>query len=133
HWEAGRPKQAIDVLETALKKGAPDRDIRIRLGLYLAESHIDSGRAIKLLEGLPPTDVEALNGLGVALADAGRDGDATKTFERVVALDAGNGIAYQNLASIALKQALSSPASRRDALLRDAERLARQAIETDPA
>ena len=109
YWEAGQPQRAIDVLEAGLKNGAPDRDIRIRLGLYLAESHIDSGRAIKLLEGLPPTDVEALNGLGVALADAGRDTDATKTFERVVALDAGNGIAYQNLASIALKQALAAP------------------------
>jgi tetratricopeptide (TPR) repeat protein len=133
HWEAGQPQRAIDVLEAGLENGAPDRDIRIRLGLYLAESHIDSGRAIKLLEGLPPTDVEALNGLGVALADAGRDGDATKTFERVVALDAGNGIAYQNLASIALKQALRSAASERDARLREAERLARQAIDTDPA
>ena len=133
YWEAGQPQRAIDVLEAGLKNGAPDRDIRIRLGLYLAESHIDGGRAITLLEGLPPTDVEALNGLGVALADAGRDNDATKTFERVVALDAGNGIAYQNLASIALKQALNSAGSLREARIRDAERLARQAIETDPA
>src|SRR4029450_1669966 len=133
YWEAGRPQRAIDVLEAGLKNGAPDRDIRIRLGLYLAESHIDSGRAITLLEGLPPTDVEALNGLGVALADAGRGDDGTKTCERVVALDAGNGIAYQNLASIALKQALNSAGSLREGRIRDAERLARQGTGSEPA
>jgi len=133
HWDAGRPREAIAVLETALKKGAPDRDIRIRLGLYLAESHIDSARAIKLLEGLPPTDVEALNGLGVALADAGRDTDAAQTFNRVIALDAGNGIAYQNLASLMLKSALGSHGADRVARLGEAERLARKALDTDPA
>jgi len=133
HWEAGRPRQAIEALETALKNGAPDRDIRIRLGLYLAESHIDSKRAIQLLEGLPPTDVEALNGLGVALGDAGRDADAGQAFRRVLALDPGNGLAYQNLASLMLKQALSTSGADRASRLREAERLARQALDIDPA
>ena len=65
-WEAGDPHSAIAALETALKNGEPDRDIRIRLGLYLAESGIDPPRAIALLEHMPEDDVEALNGLGVA-------------------------------------------------------------------
>jgi arylsulfatase A-like enzyme/Flp pilus assembly protein TadD len=133
YWEAGDPRQAIATLEQGLKNGAPDRDIRIRLGLYLAESHIDSGRAIKLLEGMPPTDVEALNGLGVAYGDAGRHAEAMQTFKRVLALDPGNGLAYQNLASIALKEALASSGRARSEQLLDAEQFARQAIRADPA
>jgi arylsulfatase A-like enzyme/Tfp pilus assembly protein PilF len=131
-WEAGDPRQAITTLEQGLKNGAPDRDIRIRLGLYLAESHVDSGRAITLLEGMPSTDVEALNGLGVAYGDAGRHADATRTFQRVLTLDPGNGIAYQNLASIALKEALGSGGARQSKL-KEAEQLARKALDADPS
>ena len=133
YWEAGDPRRAISTLEHGLKNGAPDRDIRIRLGLYLAESHIDSGRAIKLLEGMPTTDVEALNGLGVAYGDAGRHTEATETFKRVLALDPGNGLAFQNLASIALKEALAGAGPTRSNRLLDAEQFARQAIRADPA
>jgi Flp pilus assembly protein TadD len=133
-WQAGDPRQAIAVLEKGLASGAPDRDIRIRLGIYLAESHIDSAKAIRLLEGMSAEDVEALNGLGVAYGDAGRSADALRTFRQILALDATNGIAYQNLASIVLRDAL---ASRHDAerrgKLQEAERHARKAIEVDPA
>ena len=51
--ESGQPGAAIATLEKALKHGAPDRDIRIRLGLYLAESGTDIARAIKRARGLP--------------------------------------------------------------------------------
>jgi arylsulfatase A-like enzyme/Flp pilus assembly protein TadD len=138
YWETGRPDIAVATLERALKQGAPDRDVRIRLGLYLSESGIDTARAIKLLETMPPTDVEALNGLGVAYGGAGRYADAIRTFNRVLALDPTNGLAYQNRASMVLRQALSSgpapsgPASAQ-AKLQEAERLARRAIEIDPA
>jgi arylsulfatase A-like enzyme/Flp pilus assembly protein TadD len=134
YWEAGRPQPAIATLEKALASGAPDRDVRIRLGLYLAESHTDSGRAIKLLEGMPPDDVEALNGLGVAYGDAGRFDDAIGTFRQVLALDPTNGIAYQNLASMVLRQALGAKGEGdRRTKLQDAERFARQALDADPA
>jgi len=66
YWEGGRPQVAISSLEHALSSGAPDRDVRIRLGIYLAETHADSAKAIKLLEGMSAEDVEALNGLGIA-------------------------------------------------------------------
>ncbi|HET7698399.1 MAG TPA: sulfatase-like hydrolase/transferase [Vicinamibacterales bacterium] len=133
-WQAGDPRQAIAVLEKGLSSGAPDRDIRIRLGIYLAESHIDSGKAIRLLEGMSAEDVEALNGLGVAYGDAGRSADALRTFRQILALDPTNGIAYQNLASIVLREALATrvePA--RGARLQEAEAHARKAIEVDPA
>ena len=133
-WEAGDPRQAIAVLEKGLSSGAPDRDIRIRLGIYLAESHTDSAKAIRLLEGMSAEDVEALNGLGVAYGDAGRYADAMRTFRQILALDATNGLAYQNLASMVLREALASRAEpERSTRLREAEAHARKAIDVDPA
>ncbi len=133
HWETGQPQVAVATLERALKNGAPDRDVRIRLGLYLSESGVDPARAIKLLETMPPTDVEASNGLGVAYAAAGRYDDAIRAFNRVLALDPTNAIAYQNLASMVLRQALAGgPARSGPAMLQEAERLARKALEADP-
>jgi arylsulfatase A-like enzyme/Tfp pilus assembly protein PilF len=138
HWETGRPEVAVRTLEQALKNGAPDRDVRIRLGLYLSESGIDGARAIKLLETMPPTDVEALNGLGVAYGGAGRFADAIKAFNRVLALDPTNALAHQNIASMVLRQALSSRTALSEragvqAKMQEAESFARRAIELDPA
>jgi tetratricopeptide (TPR) repeat protein len=107
HWEAGRPQQAIATLEQGLRNGAPDRDLRVRLGIYLAESGADPARAIAVLEGLPHDDVEALNSLGIAYGAAGRYGDAISTFDRVLELDPTNALAYQNLASMTLREALA--------------------------
>jgi tetratricopeptide (TPR) repeat protein len=133
HWEAGDVRAAVEVLESGLRNGAPDRDIRVRLAVYMAESGIDPTRAVALLEGMPAADAEAQNSLGVALTHAGRLPAATEAFRRVVALDPTNGIALQNLASIALRQALSAAApSARSAGLNEAETLARQALAADP-
>ena len=134
YWESGEPQPAIAVLEKGLSAGAPDRDIRIRLGLYLAESHTDARRAIALLEGMSSEDVEALNGLGVAYGDAGRSADAVKTFTRVLALDPTNGLALQNLSALALQQALATKDSAtRAAKLQEAESYAHKALDADPA
>jgi tetratricopeptide (TPR) repeat protein len=124
---------AIATLEKALSSGAPDRDVRIRLGIYLAESHANGARAITLLEGMSADDVEALNGLGVAYGDAGRYDEAVRTFERVLSLDTTNGLAYQNLASMVLREALAAKSERdRRTQLQQAEAFARKAIEMDP-
>jgi arylsulfatase A-like enzyme/Flp pilus assembly protein TadD len=132
YWESGRLEPAIATLEKALASGAPDRDIRIRLGIYLAESGTDAGKAIKLLESLPVSDVEALNGLGVAYSGAGRYADAVMAFKKVLALDPTNGLAYQNMASMVLRQALASRnAGDRTSKLQEAERLARLALDVD--
>jgi arylsulfatase A-like enzyme/Tfp pilus assembly protein PilF len=134
YWARGEPQPAIATLEKALANRAPDRDIRIRLGLYLAESHTDPKKAIALLEGLSSEDVEALNGLGVAYGDAGRNADARHAFERVLALDPTNGLAYQNIASIALREALDAKNPvERETRLAEAETGARKAIDADPA
>ena len=133
YWEAGQPRDAIGTLERGLRSGAPDRDIRIRLGLYLAESGADKARAVALLEHMSPDDVEALNGLGVAYGDAARFDDAIRTFLRVIDLDPTNGIAYQNLGSMALRKALSTTVSAgRQSDLQRAEAYVRRAIEVDP-
>ncbi|HSC28496.1 MAG TPA: tetratricopeptide repeat protein, partial [Vicinamibacterales bacterium] len=134
YWEAGRPEPAIETLERGLANGAPDHDIRIWLGIYLAESGTDSHRAIALLGGMPEDDVEALNGLGVAYSGAERYDDAIRTFERVLALDPTNGLALQNLASMVLRQALASGSETdRRSRMEQAETYARQALDTDPA
>jgi arylsulfatase A-like enzyme/Flp pilus assembly protein TadD len=132
YWESGRVEAAIATLEKALTNGAPSRDVRIRLGIYLAESQIDPRRAIGLLETLPASDVEAQNGLGVAYGAAGRFADAITAFERVLALDPTNGLAYQNMASMVLRQALATAGAGRAAKLQEAERHARRAIDVDP-
>jgi arylsulfatase A-like enzyme/Tfp pilus assembly protein PilF len=133
-WESGDARGAIGTLERALASGAPQHDVRVRLGLYLAESHIDPQRAIRVLEGHTGDDVEALNGLGVAYGDAGRSGDATRTFRRVLALDPTNGIAYQNIASMRLRSAMETldPAAKTQGL-HEAEQDLRQAIGADPS
>jgi tetratricopeptide (TPR) repeat protein len=133
YWQSGQLREAIVTLEKGLANGAPDRDVRIQLGVYLAESGADSARAIKLLETLPSTDVDALNGLGVAYVDAGRHEDAVRTFKRVLALDPTNGLAYQNLASVALRRAHAARnAADRERGFKEAETLARQALAADP-
>jgi arylsulfatase A-like enzyme/Flp pilus assembly protein TadD len=132
YWQRGDLPNAIATLESGLKAGAPDRDIRIRLGIYLAEGRVDPKRAITLLTGLPETDVEALNGLGIAYTDAQRIGDAQRTFERVLTLDPTNGLALQNLATTSLQLALAHPGKTDQARLDDAEKYARRAIDADP-
>jgi len=131
YWERGDLPSAIATLESGLKAGAPDRDIRIRLGIYLSESHTDTARAITLLTGLPVSDVEALNGLGIAYSDARRYADAEKTFKKVLELDPTNGLAFQNLAATTLKPALESKTPN-PAALAAAESYARKAIDADP-
>jgi tetratricopeptide (TPR) repeat protein len=130
YYESGQVRPAIATLERAMAKGSTGRDIRIRLGLYLSETGIDTARAITLLEGLPTDDVEALNGLGVAYGDAGRNADAIRVFRRVLELDPTNGLAYQNLASSTLRIAQDT---KNPAKLVEAEGLAKQAIAADPS
>ena len=134
-WESGNAPAAIKTLETALSYHVTDSNVPIRLGIYLAESGTDPERAIRLLEHLPATDVDVLNGLGIAYMDAGRLPDAITTFRRIVRLDPTNGFALQNIASVELREAqtLGSTDARRAALLREAEHTAHDALEVDPA
>jgi arylsulfatase A-like enzyme/Flp pilus assembly protein TadD len=134
YYEAGQVGPAITTLEKGLANGAPDRDIRVKLGVYLAEGGGDSAKAIKVLEALPTTDAEALNSLGIAYIDARRYADADRAFKRLLALDPTNGLAYQNLAVAALRQAQATKVEAdRTAHLRDAEAYAQQSLAADPS
>jgi tetratricopeptide (TPR) repeat protein len=131
--QSGRTDEAIATLDRALASGAPDRDVRIRLGIYLAESHQDPARAIQVLEAVPDEDVEGLYALGLAYGDAGRAADAVRVFKRVLALDSTNGLAYQNIAASELREALqTADAQQKSARFGQAEANARQAIAVDP-
>jgi tetratricopeptide (TPR) repeat protein len=102
YWQTGRPDDAIRTLEAALKNGISHRDVRVKLGIYLAETG-HAARAIALLEGLAGDDIEALNALGIAYGRANRSADARRTFEHALEIDPTNGLAWQNIGTLDLQ------------------------------
>ena len=102
YWQSGRPNEAIQTLEAALKHGITHRDVRVKLGVYLAETG-HAGRAIQLLDGLAGDDIEALNALGIAYGQANRSADAIRTFEHVLQVDPTNGLGWQNIGTVQLR------------------------------
>jgi arylsulfatase A-like enzyme/tetratricopeptide (TPR) repeat protein len=102
YWQGGRPADAIRTLETALKNGITHRDVRVKLGVYLSETG-NAERAIHLLEGLAGDDIEALNALGIAYGTANRSADAIRTFKHVLEVDPTNGLGWQNIGTVQLK------------------------------
>ena len=120
-WQAGQRELAITALEMAMKNGVTQRDMQVKLGLYLAETG-QSAKAIALLETLPQDDTEALNALGIAKAHAGRPSEARQLFLRAIELDATNGLAHQNIGTLHLQA--------ND--LKNAEASLRQALAIDP-
>jgi arylsulfatase A-like enzyme/Tfp pilus assembly protein PilF len=122
YWRSDRPRLAIETLETALRNGVTQSEVRIKLGQYLAESG-QAAKAIALLERDTGTDPDALIALGNAYVVAGRNADAIRIFTRLLELDPGNALAYQNLGTAQL-QAKN---------LREAESSLRRAVELDPS
>ena len=102
YWQGGRPADAIRTLETALQNGVTHRDVRVKLGVYLSETG-NAERAIQLLEGLAGDDIEALNALGIAYGQARRSADAIRTFEHVLEVDPTNGLGWQNIGTVQLR------------------------------
>ena len=102
YWQSGRPADAVRTLEDALKHGVSHRDVRVKLGIYLAETG-NAARAIALLEGLAGDDIEALNALGIAYGQAGRTADAMRTFTHALEIDPSNGLAWQNIGTLQLR------------------------------
>jgi arylsulfatase A-like enzyme/tetratricopeptide (TPR) repeat protein len=101
-WQSGQPREAIRTLEDALRNGVSHRDIRVKLGIYLAETG-EPGRSIALLEGLAGDDIEALNALGISYGQAGRAADALRTFKRALEVDPTNGLAWQNIGTVEMR------------------------------
>ncbi len=102
YWRTGRPRAAIETLETALRNGVTQREVRNRLGQYLAEAG-NPDRAIALLEPDAGDDPDALLGLGNAYMLAGRRREAISTFHRLLTLDPSSGLAYQNIGAAQLE------------------------------
>ena len=72
YWQAGQPRDAIATLESALKHGVTQREVRIKLGQYLTEAG-EARRAIELLADVRRDDPDASIALGNAyVAAAGR-------------------------------------------------------------
>lgn len=122
YWSTGNAGSAITVLDNAMRAGITTDDIRLRLGLYLAESRTDVPRAIEVLRTLPDDDTEGLNALGVAYGAAERWDDAIAAFQKILTIDAGNALAMQNIAAMHLSANN----------LTAAEQFARRAIDRDP-
>jgi arylsulfatase A-like enzyme/Tfp pilus assembly protein PilF len=103
YWQAGQPAAAIKTLEATFTLGIADQDIRTRLGTFLAETG-QPGKAITVLASAPVDDVEAMNALGIAYGQAGKNAEALRTFEAALKVDPTNGIAFQNIGTIKLRE-----------------------------
>jgi len=118
--DLARPREAIEVMETAVARGAADASLLRQLGLTLAEV----GRAAEAVELLRPlateADLEAINGLAVALSDAGRHDEALTTLARLFAVDPDDAPGLETLGVVELRR--SRPAAAREALERALER-----------
>jgi len=121
YWRQGRAADAIATLELALRNGVTQSEVRIKLGQYLTGSG-EPARAIALLAGTAGTDPDALTALGNAYTLAGREREAIATFNRLLAIDPSNALAFENIGA-ALLHAGNVAA---------AEPSLRRAIELDP-
>ena len=102
YWRGGRPADAIATLEDALRNGVTQSEVRIKLGQYLAESG-SQAKAIALLAGDTGDDPDALISLGNAYQLAGQPAAAIKTFKRLLEIDPGNGLAWENIGTAQLQ------------------------------
>ncbi|HAK55734.1 MAG: sulfatase-like hydrolase/transferase [Vicinamibacterales bacterium] len=86
--EMGRPREAVDLLDTAVELGQANDAIRERLSLALLNAG-EPGRTIEILETLVAVDApwaDDLNRLGAAYAALGRIDDARTQFARALEL-----------------------------------------------
>ena len=96
YWRTGRTGEAIAVLESALRAGVTQSEVKIKLGEYLAQAG-QPAKAIQLLSSFAQDDPDALIALGNAYQMSGRNADAVKTFQHLIAVDPRNGVGYQNI------------------------------------
>ena len=121
YWRSQRPRLAIETLEAALRNGITQPEVRIRLAQYLAESG-EPAKAIALLDKDAGDDPDALIALGNAFTIAGRYAEAIRTYTRLLQIDPGNALAYENMGVAQLQS--------RD--VRSAEASLRRALQLDP-
>ncbi|HEX9304251.1 MAG TPA: sulfatase-like hydrolase/transferase [Thermoanaerobaculia bacterium] len=95
--EAGDDAAAIRTLEEAKRRDLLAENLISRLGLLYSEN----GRhreALSVLEPLATSqNPDVLNGLGIALAGAGKTREALEAFHRALEVDPRDAMAYQNI------------------------------------
>ena len=102
YWRTGDAKNAIATLESALRAGVTQSEVRIKLAQYLAESG-EARKAIDLLEHDSGDDPDALIALGNAYTAANRNADAIRTFTHLLEIDPKSALAYQDLGTAQLQ------------------------------
>lgn len=99
-----RVAEAMEQLKILVSKpNASDTNV-VQLALLLSETGNPKAAVDLLAPRGGSRDPDLLNALGVALSDSGREAEAQAQFEKVLALDANNAPAFQNLGILALKQ-----------------------------
>jgi len=102
---------AIRTLEEGRRRGILSEGLLGKLGLLYAERG-DAKSARRILEPLSGSaDVEVLNALGIARAGAGDRRLALEAFQRALAIDPRDAIAYQNIGIAELQFGNSREAS----------------------
>jgi tetratricopeptide (TPR) repeat protein len=102
YWRGGRASDAITTLETALRNGITQSEVRIKLGQYLAQAG-QPDKAIALLADEEGDDPDALVALGNAYQLADRPDDAIRTYKRLLEIDPSSGLAYENIGTSQLR------------------------------
>ncbi len=102
--QAGRKKEALDVMLNARKLGAVSESLRRQLGLTLSEM----GRAKEAIEILQPLadkvgDPQSLNAYALALSEMGRQKEAFEILQRVLREDPDNPKALEQLGLVELR------------------------------
>lgn len=101
--EAGRPLDAIGVIETAMEGGYADDDLLVHLGSTYAEIGRPR-RAIEVLEPLLDTGLpNVLASLGIAYSDAGRQPEAKALLERLLAESPDDTQGHENYGVVLLR------------------------------
>jgi arylsulfatase A-like enzyme/Flp pilus assembly protein TadD len=122
YWRRGDARSAVATLESALRAGVTQSEVRIKLAQYLAESG-QARKAIDLLEHYAGNDPDALIALGNAYTAANRDADAIRTFKHLLEIDPKSAVGWQDLGTAQLQA--------KD--MKTAEASLRHAIELDPS
>lgn len=101
--QAGKTREALDVMLAARKQGAVSDALLRQLGLTLSEV----GRANEAVGILKPLadagDPQSLNAYGLALSEAGRQKEASDVFQRVLRDDPDNPKAWEQLGLVELR------------------------------
>lgn len=98
--DEGRMRDAINVLETAVRRSPRSPELRLKLGqtYQLAGEPSSSRNTLAELTRKNPDLIDGWFHLGVAQLKLGEWDDAAKSFDRVVAAKPDHGFAYYNLA-----------------------------------